>query len=81
MAAWIVAVGAVSSVPAETLMVCKETVSVAGDGGGGGEGLAPSPPPPQALSKKNIPQTVPLSKRADIPISVIVFLRCSMPEE
>src|ERR1700678_600076 len=72
MDAWIVAVGAASSVPAETLIVCEETVSSAG-GGGSPPLLPPLPFPPHAPSKKNAPQPVHLSIRADIPISVIVI--------
>jgi hypothetical protein len=65
MEAWIVAVGAVSSVPAETLIVCAATISSAG----GGDVPPPPLPPPHALSKKNTPQPVHLSTRADIPIA------------
>src|ERR1700730_9355556 len=68
----IVAVGAVSSVPAETLRGCVATRSLGG-GGGGGEAPPPPPPPPHALSKKNAPQPVHLSTHADIPISAIVI--------
>ena len=76
MDAWIVAVGAVSSVPAETLMVCAATTNLAGGG------APPPPPPPHALSKKNAPQPVHLSTRADIPIAPIVICDqvCQMNE-